>query len=254
MSKTALVSDIHANLEALQAVLDDIDAQGDVDRLYCLGDLVGYGPDPAAVIDIVRRRAEFILLGNHDQAMVTLPVGFSTVAATAIECQRRDLEPGIFSLPKKRGRWQFLQDLPEEQTIGDNIFVHASPRDKIYEYILPGDVTRQPRKFEDIFAVVQARCFVGHTHMPGVFLEGPRFLKLEDVKYEYEFKRDEKAILNVSSVGQPRDRDPRACYAVLSENGVKWRRVEYDIEKTVDKIKQNPCLHDKCGLRLREGR
>ena len=254
MSKVALISDIHANLEALTAVFDDIDRQGDIDAVYCLGDLVGYGPDPAQVVDLVRERCEFTLKGNHDLAIVTMPVRFSTMAASAIRWQRQLLDPAMSSRFGLRERWDFLSGLPEEMVLESNSFVHASPRDKVSEYILPRDVQERPDKLIDILDRVEVRCFVGHTHIPGVFLEGPRFLPLQELGYEYEFVPGEKAIVNVSSVGQPRDWDPRACYAVLTEAGVKWIRVAYDVETTVEKVKATAGLDDRCGLRLLGGR
>lgn len=254
MSKVALVSDIHANLEALAAVFDDIDRQGDVDEIYCLGDLVGYGPDPAAVVDMVRARCDVTLLGNHDLAIVTMPVRFSQMAAGAIRWQRQKLDPAMSSAPGLRERWEFLARLPEEKVAGDNCFVHASPRDRVSEYILPRDVRECPEKVTDILSRVRVRCFVGHTHTPGVFLQGPRFLSPGELGHEYEFVAGEKAVVNVSSVGQPRDRDPRACYAILTESGVRWIRVAYDVETTVAKVRAIADLDDRCGLRLREGR
>lgn len=254
MSKAALVSDIHANLEALTAVLDDIDSQGEVDEIYCLGDLVGYGPDPAAVVDLIRTSCEFTLLGNHDLAMLTMPVRFSAMAASAIRWQRGKLDPAMSSSPGLRERWEFLKKLPEEHIAGDNWFVHASPRDRVSEYILPRDVRERPDKVIDILDRVAVRCFVGHTHIPGVFLAGPRFIPIRELGYEYEFVPGEKAVLNVSSVGQPRDLDPRACYAILTESGVTWRRVAYDFETTVAKIEAIEGLDDRCGHRLRLGR
>ena len=90
--------------------------------------------------------------------------------------------------------------------------------------------------------------------MPGVFLEGPRFLRQRDLGSKYVFGQGEKAVVNVSSVGQPRDRDPRACYAVVTEQDVVWHRVEYDIEAVVEKVEAIKGLSDRCGLRLLEGR
>ncbi len=254
MATIALISDIHANLEALQAVLSHIDSQPEVSKVYCLGDVCGYGPDPQAVIDLVNKRCEFALMGNHDFALLNQPIGFNPIAAGAINCQRNALEPGTFSFPSKKSRWQFLQDLLEDKTIGENAFVHASPRDKIFEYILPEDADYNPSKLEVVFQLVESRCFIGHTHRPGIMTEQPAWYSEKDLGMEYEFRAEEKLIINVSSVGQPRDRDPRACYAVVSETGVRWHRVEYDVQTTVRKVRENPCLDDLCGERLLQGR
>lgn len=255
MPKVALISDIHANLEALEAVFSHIDDLGDCDSIYCLGDICGYGPDPEQVLDRVSSRCDFCLLGNHDYALLHAPIGFNPIAAGAIHCQRNTLEPGTFSFPSKRARWNFLQDgLLEEKVVDDNHFVHASPRDKIFEYILPEDGAANPEKIEAIFSMVSCRCFVGHTHRPGIMFEDKTWKTEKELDFHYEFKDSEKLLINVSSVGQPRDRDPRACYATLTDTGMTWHRVEYNVEKTVEKVKRNPCLDDLCGERLLAGR
>lgn len=254
MKKIALISDIHSNLEALEAVLSDIEQQEDVASIYCLGDLVGYGPDPETVVDRVSERCEFSLLGNHDFALTNAPLGFGGMAARAIEWQQERMRPGPDAAKVERERWDYLTRLSEQKTIDDNLFVHASPRQPVTEYLLPGDVARDPVKLEMALELVSVHCFVGHTHMPGVFIPGPKFFSTVDLSNEYAFNHKEKVIVNVSSVGQPRDRDPRACYALLTAEGVVWRRVEYDIETTVAKIKAFDGLDDRCGERLLEGR
>jgi diadenosine tetraphosphatase ApaH/serine/threonine PP2A family protein phosphatase len=255
MPTIALISDIHANLEALEAVFLDIDRHPEVEAVYCLGDVVGYGPDPEPVIDLLEQRCAFVLLGNHDYALLTGPVGFNPVAAQAIACQRSSMEPGIFSLPTKKHRWDFLRALPEERRVGKDLFVHASPTDKIFEYILPEDTIYHHEKLEKIFAQIGRRCFVGHTHRPGVITSDFRWIRPTDLEEStYRFEGDEKLVVNVSSVGQPRDRDPRACYALLRDESLEWRRIAYDIEKTNAKVRQDACLHDLCGTRLLEGR
>lgn len=252
--KIAIISDLHANLEALEACIQDIDGLGDVDAIYCLGDIVGYGPEPTPVIDIVDERCEFCLLGNHDHALLNMPLGFNRIAAKAIECQRSALEPGIFSSDIEKHRWEYLQNLEEERIIDGDVFVHASPRDKIFEYILPTDPVRNPEKLVEVFKHIERRCYVGHTHLPGIMTEEPNFYTPEELDHSYTFQPDEKLVINVSSVGQPRDRDPRACYATITDTEVAWRRVEYDVQKTVEKVKKDPCLDDYCGLRLVEGK
>lgn len=254
MPTVALISDIHANLEALQAVFDHIDQQPAIEKVVCLGDVCGYGPDPEGVIDLINKRCEFTLLGNHDHALLNQPLGFNAIAAGAIACQRTSMEPGAFSFPSKKFRWNWLRDLPEEETRGDDYFVHASPRDKIFEYILPEDAIRQPDKIAAIFDQVACRCYVGHTHRPGITTTDPRWYSEKDLGMEYEWKPGEKLLVNVSSVGQPRDRDPRACYAVITESGIRWHRVEYNIDETVRKVRDNPCLDNLCGERLLLGR
>lgn len=254
MPKIAIISDIHANLEAIQAVMAHIDSQKDVDKIYCLGDVCGYGPDPEGVVDIITDRCEWTLMGNHDHALLHAPIGFNPVAAGAIHCQRTSMEPGTWSFPSKKFRWNFLQNLPEEKIEGDNHFVHASPRDKIFEYVLPEDAQYNPGKLEAIFDQVGCRCFVGHTHRPGIHTVEPKWYSDKDLGMEYEWKDGEKLIVNVSSVGQPRDRDPRACYATITDQGIAWHRVEYDVQTTLRKVQENECLDNLCGERLLAGR
>jgi len=253
MAAIALLSDVHANLQALQAVLAHIDEQGEASRIYCLGDVVGYGPNPQEVVSTIRDRCDVLLMGNHDDAMLNIPVGLNPMAAKAINCHRRALEPVPDDPPEKHEQWDFLLGLPEDHEEGDNYFVHASPRDKIWEYILPADSRSRPAKMAAIFAEVNAHCFVGHTHVPGIFLQGSPFMHVSELGYEYAFEKGEKVVVNISSVGQPRDRDPRACYALLTDEGVRWNRVEYDIDTTAAQIHENPLLDDRCGDRLRLG-
>ncbi|MBN1809708.1 MAG: metallophosphoesterase [Planctomycetes bacterium] len=249
----ALISDIHGNLEALTAVLEDV-KRHDVDAVYFLGDVVGYGPDPEKCIDLVAEHCSVQLVGNHDFAMLTAPVGFNPIAAGAISCLRARMEPGVYSMPWKRRRWEFLGDLRLSRREGHDLFVHASPRDPIREYIVPSDPEYHPEKLADIFERIEHTCYVGHTHFPGVIVEGEeKFHRVEDMDYRYA-KGEAKAVVNIGSVGQPRDRDPRSCYVLMSEREVIWRRVEYDIETTIAKIKANDCLDDRSGLRLAEGK
>lgn len=261
MATIAIISDVHANLEALDAVLGDIDSQTDISAVYCLGDLVGYGPDPGAVIDIVEARCAWSLMGNHDYAMLHSPEGFTDIAAGAIRCQRRELDPnagesqpGIFLPPQKRQRWEFLRNLKECVRYDDVMLIHASPRNPLFEYLAPEDVLNEPETLNENLGAVEHICYVGHIHHPGVFTEGPCFLAPADIGMEFALPREGKCIINVGSVGQPRDGDPRACYATVSEDLIRWRRVEYDIEATVRRVRANPCLNDECGFRLREGR
>ena len=136
----------------------------------------------------------------------------------------------------------------------DSIWVHASPRRPINEYIFPDDVMSSPHKMTAIFERIERRCFVGHTHVPGVFTDEPEFYAPKDMGSVYDFSSLEKCIINPGSVGQPRDRDPRSSYAVLSPKSVEFFRVEYDIQRVIDKIGEHPELHEFLGQRLLDGR
>lgn len=252
--KIALISDIHGNFDALQAVMAHIDAQGDVDVIHCLGDVVGYGPEPEACIDLLRTRCEVTLMGNHDYALLNAAIGFNPIAAGSIACIRQRMEPGLLALPQKQERWEWLSQRPERHPLGSDLLVHASPRDNIFEYVLPDDPIYDQEKIFAIFQMIERNVYVGHTHRPGIITEEPRFYTPADVKGAYSFEPGEKLIINVSSVGQPRDRDPRACYATVTDEGIQYHRVEYDVEVVVNKVQAIECLDDRCGTRLREGR
>lgn len=247
--KRAIISDIHSNLEAFDAVLEDIAAQN-VSAVYCLGDLVGYGPNPIECIDRMRNRAELCLLGNHDQATLFDPEGFNNSAERAIFWTRDQLENP--RLPEANDRWDFLNALPRMHREEDFLFVHGSPRNPLNEYVFQDDIYNE-RKMERLFAVVPKYSFQGHTHVPGIFTEDREFFTPDDVGGRYTLG-DRKAMINVGSVGQPRDRDPRACYVILEDSTVTFRRVEYPFEKTIEKILPIPELDNYLGQRLRDGK
>jgi diadenosine tetraphosphatase ApaH/serine/threonine PP2A family protein phosphatase len=249
--RVALISDIHANLEALEAVLDDVDAQG-IGEVLCLGDVVGYGIDAEACIELVQNRCSLCLCGNHDWAMVNGALGFNAMARQAIEITRRRLAPGRIPWPGRQQRWAFLQGLPHTQTRGDWLLVHGSPRDPVTEYIFPEDVDMDPGKMEEIFSTFERVCFVGHTHLPGVFTASMPFRAPGELGNRFELG-DEKAIVNVGSVGQPRDTDVRACYVQVADGEVVYRRVQYDVRKTMEKIRASR-LDSLCAERLALGR
>jgi len=132
--------------------------------------------------------------------------------------------------------------------------VHGSPRKPVNEYIFPDDIYTNASKVVAIFERVEHLCFVGHTHVPGVFLEDPDFYSVDELEYKYPIYEHEKAIINVGSVGQPRDQDTRSSYVVVNEEKVEFVRVPYDVESTANKIYANPDLDDFEGKRLIDGR
>lgn len=247
--KRAIVSDIHGNLEALTAVLADIAAQ-QIDTIYCLGDIIGYGPNPCECIDLALQ-FKVCVLGNHDQGALFDPEGFSSGAERAIFWTRRQLETAADGDANDR-RWNFLLDMPRIVNEGNLMFVHGSARNPLNEYVFPEDIY-QPKKLEKIFSIIPQHCFQGHTHVPGVFLEGNRFMPPSEIGHRYHLG-SEKAMINVGSVGQPRDGDPRSCYVVLDGNQVEFRRVAYNLEATCSKIYAIEELENFLGDRLREGR
>ena len=250
---TAVISDIHANLDALKTVLKDIDARG-VEEIVCLGDIIGYGPDPCACLDLVAKRCKWALMGNHDFAVLYEPTSFNTSAETSAFWTRRQFEVEKDSALRRK-RWEYLGSLEIRHKALGGLCVHASPRRPINEYIFPDDVITAPTKMGQIFDKFEERCFVGHTHVTGVFTSEPDFYPPAELEGQaYRFRDGEKCIINPGSVGQPRDRDPRASYAIVHDDRVEFVRIEYDVEAVVNKIKSNPELNDFLGLRLIEGR
>jgi predicted phosphodiesterase len=244
----AILSDIHANLEALDAVLEDIRGQG-IDTVYCLGDIIGYGPNPCQCVD---RCLDFklCLLGNHDHGALFDPEGFSSGAERAIFWTRGQMENP--DDPLNKPRWHFLAQLPRTRIEDDTMYVHGSPRNPLNEYVFPEDVFNE-RKIKRIFGYIQHYCFQGHTHVPGIFTEDGRFFKPDDVGHVFTLG-PQKAMINVGSVGQPRDSDPRSCYVVVDGPRVLFRRVSYDTARTREKIHAIPELDNFLGDRLQEGR
>ncbi len=245
----AIISDIHGNLEALEAVLADIRKLG-VAQIYCLGDIIGYGPNPRECIDLVQHHCQVTILGNHDQAALFDPEGFNSGAERAIFWTRQMLESGDSSSNERR--WEFLGDLPRMRREDRFLFVHGSARNPLNEYVFPEDVYNQ-RKMERIFGLVDKYCFQGHTHIPGVFSEDYNFQSPEELGFKLELGT-QKVLINVGSVGQPRDGDNRSSYVLIENDTVHFRRVEYDFEKTIAKIYPIPDLDNFLGDRLRDGR
>jgi diadenosine tetraphosphatase ApaH/serine/threonine PP2A family protein phosphatase len=243
---------VHANLEALTAVLADIDRQG-VKRIICLGDNVGYGPNPRECLDLIIERCEWSLMGNHDFAALYEPTNFNAGAESAAFWTRRQLETETDAAARSR-RWNFLGALRVRQILDGILCVHGSPRRPINEYIFVDDVATSPTKMSQIFDRIEHRCLVGHTHVQGLFTDEPDFYPPDEFDYKYKFNDWEKVVINVGSVGQPRDRDPRAAYGILHEDHVEFIRLEYDIATTIRKIEAVADVNDFFGQRLLEGR
>jgi diadenosine tetraphosphatase ApaH/serine/threonine PP2A family protein phosphatase len=251
----AIFSDIHSNYEALQAVLADISTQN-VDQVYCLGDVVGYGPNPRECVDAVMK-CNVVILGNHDQGAMFDPEGFNRPAEQAIFWTRDQLEQSSESRTVREARWEFLAERPRTHRENGVLFVHGSARNPLNEYVFPEDIYNH-RKMERIFALVERCCFQGHTHVPGIFIEEVpdelyQFHSPDEIDYTYKLD-GRKTLCNVGSVGQPRDGDWRACYVLFDGETIRYRRVEYDVDTTVKKIYAVPELENFLGDRLRDGR
>ncbi|MBD3390688.1 MAG: metallophosphoesterase [Chitinivibrionales bacterium] len=243
--KTAIISDIHANLEALQAVMDDIGSQS-VDEIVCLGDVVGYGANPNECVAIVNKQCPVTILGNHDAAALgnLSTEHFNIHAKVAIEWTAEHLNTQATT---------FLEGLPLAKNDGNRTYVHATPYEpKMWYYI----TSLEEAAFNFQFFSTQF-CFVGHTHIPIIIVldkdkelyvhqeESVAFGELDNARF----------LINVGSVGQPRDHNPAACYGIVdSEKQVfAYRRVTYDIKKAQSKMKKIR-MPEFLVLRLEEGR
>ncbi|MBN2131501.1 MAG: metallophosphoesterase, partial [Sedimentisphaerales bacterium] len=198
----AIISDIHSNLAALHAVLDDARNNG-AKEVFCLGDIVGYGPDPKACLDLIIEQGIISIMGNHDHAVFYEPTNFNTGAERASYWTRQVLEDEP-DKEKRNQRWSFLGRMPVRLEMGDVLLVHGSPRRPINEYVFPDDIYTNTAKIAANFERVKRLCFVGHTHVPGVFLEDPDFYGVDELDGVYPITDLERAIINVGSVGQPR--------------------------------------------------
>ena len=224
-----IISDIHSNLEALQAVLADIEKLP-VDQILCLGDVVGYGPNPNECIELVKATSSVVLAGNHDWA----PVGkmdtayFNPYARSAVEWTAGELT---------RVSADFLRHLPLTDQRDGAFLVHATPDDPAeWDYITSVWVAQ--KNFSYFGDQV---CFIGHSHVPVTWIKNEmgNFCRAERSP-SVEFSAGQRYIINVGSVGQPRDLDPKASYGIFDseEKTFELRRVEYNIAETQRKIRQ----------------
>jgi len=219
----AIISDIHANLEAAETCFREID-KIKPDRIICLGDIVDYCAQPKEVMEIIRARCDVIIMGNHDEAQIDY-----SVADSFSESARISSIHTRFVL--NRENKDFIRSLNYTHIENDLLFVHSSPFDPgSYRYIL-----------DDISASMNFRtfsqkvCFIGHSHVPVVFRQN--FFGVKTVKPE-KVKEGGRYIINTGSVGQPRDGDPRLSFGVFDSDNFEFRlvRTEYDIKSAAQKI------------------
>lgn len=249
----AFISDLHSNTEALAVVFAEIERLG-VDRILCLGDVIGYGPEPREVLQKVIDTCEFSLLGNHEQGCMFYASDFNPRARAAIDWTRDQLNRR--DCPKEQNAvfWNYLDGMPDRYREDDILLVHGSPRDPVKEYMVPSDAEQKEkmRGCFDLFDGAQF-CFVGHSHVPGVYPESGGFIRPDQMDNCYAVG-EERAIVNVGSVGQPRDGDTRTCFATYDGEHIRYHRLEYDYRATMQKIAAIPELPDYLAERLAHGR
>ena len=288
--RTAFISDIHANVHAFKAVLEDV-RQHDIDRMVCLGDVIGYGPDPIECLDLVQEHCALTLLGNHDFACRTEPVNFNFMARDAALWTRDRLDLPYPDESARDRRIAFLDSLPVRRLLDEDrrfLCVHGSSRHPTNEYVFPDDGANMER-MKPLFGRFEGICFEGHTHWPGVFVCEPRD-EGEDVCAFYRGLCEEgrqgsfgggtpsgidrlvlrlsegnKYIVNPGSVGQPRDGDSWASWAILetpdedpgADPVLTFHRTNYDWMLVRERIEQyrrdgdgrlDPFLGERLGM------
>ena len=254
----AIISDIHSNVEALDAVLADV-ARRKVESIVCLGDVIGYGPQPR---ETLKRSTEWeiTLLGNHEEACMFHPEDFNERARIALEWTRDQLNSKSASPDDNFKLWSLIGAMPTQHKIDNALLVHGSPRDPVREYLLPRDV-KNPGKMQDNFRRMDRPvCFVGHSHVPAVYFEDGRLHRPDGTEGPIDLELDaspgakRRAIVNVGSVGQPRDGDPRLSYALFDGERVSFVRLDYDIPAAAAAIRAVPELPEYLAERLAIGR
>jgi len=241
----AIFSDVHANLPALEAVLEAIERE-EVDQVFCLGDIVGYGAAPRQCVELVSKYCDQVVMGNHD-AMTALDVNLHPIradVAAGLEHAREEL-----TITQRN----YLKRLPLVHYGEDVVITHASLEDPLsFEYIdSPSRASAHLERQEEPFG------FVGHTHSPAIYTpQGSRKARRATTSLtQFRGKKDRRYVVNVGSVGQPRDRDPRACWVLFDSDmrSVTWHRTLYDIEEAAEAILEAQ-LPDICAARLFVGR
>ena len=228
--RIAIISDIHSNLEALTTVFADIDQQN-IDTVYCAGDIVGYGPNPNECIELVQERCSKLVLGNHDAAVFdkVMAKDFNANAQIAVNWTAATLT---------NDSYRFLQTLPMREEIDDITLVHATPYDPHMWYYIS---SIEDARFNFHFFNTRT-CIIGHTHIPGVIsLPDPasdlKIWQKETLSFDID-SPEAKQIINVGSVGQPRDNNPQSSYVIYdnSEGSITFRRLDYDIAAYQEKM------------------
>ena len=223
--KIVVISDIHGNLEALNRVSKYINNMEDEHRIVCLGDIVGYGPNPAECFKIVESLTDKVCLGNHEYAILEEDFDYQMVenARKAIRWTR-----GIVGEEIREA----VSRLPIQIEEDNVLYVHASPDDPMrWKYI-----TNARNAYSSLIEMKHSLCFVGHSHIPRIYA----YNELQGDSNKATLSRDDKTIVNVGSVGQPRDGSPMLSFAVFDADNwnVEIVRLKYNYQETMAKIKK----------------
>lgn len=260
---TAIISDLHGNWPALSVAIPDAIERG-AQRFVCLGDVVGYGAKPRQclqrVMDLISGEedglsAGLCLQGNHEYALLNSAEDFNPNARAAIDWTRDSIGRDV-ERDKAYVYWDFLSELEPLRREHHVMYAHGSPRDPVREYLLPRDI-RDEGKMKALFACMDPGqvCFVGHSHVPAIYYEDGRFYRPKTTEGPYDLGdlSEARAIVNVGSVGQPRDGDRRLSYVLFDGQNVTFVRLEYDIEAAQSEIRSIPELPDYLADRLAIG-
>ena len=218
---TAIISDIHGNLESLNRVLEYL-KENEISEIYCLGDVVGYGPNPNECVELIKENCKAVLMGNHDYAAIGLAnIEYFNEYAKISTYWTQDI--------LSDENLEYLKSLPFTYSTEKYHLVHASPKNPSnWDYVLSvNDAKQQIREFDTNI------CFIGHSHVPVIFSDSDYYRKKN-----FLFAQDQKYLVNVGSTGQPRDGDPRTCFVLYDDeqNSVEYVRLDYDIQKSYNKI------------------
>ena len=266
---TAIISDLHGNVPALEPAIQDARERG-ARRFVCLGDVVGYGARPRTCLGIVMKicvpgarewkddgplEDGLCLRGNHEDALLNSAEDFNPKARAAIDWTRDEINRAE---PRDRSHayWDFLSELMPKECDEVAMFAHGSPREPVREYLLPRDMVDREKMQANFDLMERDVCFVGHSHVPAVYYEDQRFYQPTGTEgpYDLGLGQGNRAIVNVGSVGQPRDADPRLSYALFDGQSLWFVRIEYDHERAAEEIRAVPELPDYLADRLAVGR
>ncbi len=265
---TAIISDLHGNEPALETALADARARG-VKRYVCLGDVVGYGANPRHSLDQVMRlcvpnptpRPEegtlepgLCLQGNHEFALLNTAEDFNPKARQAIDWTKEEIGRAE-DRERSYAYWDFLSELAPSADDGVAMYAHGSPRDPVREYIVPRDIQDEAKMQANFDCMTSRICFIGHSHVPAVYYEDRRLYRPRDTEGPYDIaSSDVRVIINIGSVGQPRDGDNRLSYVLFDGTAVTFVRLAYDIDGAANAIRAVNELPDYLADRLSAGR
>jgi len=266
---TAIISDLHGNEPALETALADARERG-ARRYVCLGDVIGYGARPRHNLDLIMKIAVpapssvngfgqlqpgICLQGNHEYALLNSAEDFNPKARAAIDWTREELNRGD-DRERSYAYWDFLGELEPVADDGVAMFAHGSPRDPVREYMLPRDITNDDKMKANYAAMTAPICFVGHSHIPAVYYEDRRIFQPQGTQGPYDLgdTPSVRVIINVGSVGQPRDGDKRLSYVLFDGRHVTFVRLDYDIDQAASAIRAISELPDYLADRLAIGR